>query len=34
MPNAGKDMEKMYNSYIDGENAISKASLENHLAVC
>ena len=34
MPNAGKNMEKMENSYIDGENVSSTATLENHLAVC
>lgn len=28
MPNAGKNMEKMDNSYIDGENVGSTATLK------
>ena len=33
MPNAGKNMEKMENSYIDGENVSSTATLEESLVV-
>ena len=34
IPNTGKNMEKMNNSYTDGENVSSTATVENHLAVC